>query len=74
MTLSAALLCSCGTPAVSTSVEKQVVVNKDSNGKIISTTVTEKITQPLLAQPVQLEYLTGLEPMATAPLSSPHSH
>jgi hypothetical protein len=48
---------------VATQYEKSIAVTKDANGKIISTTLTERVVQPNQnGWPVKFEYLNGVQP------------
>ncbi|MCL7421610.1 MAG: hypothetical protein M8364_11975 [Methylobacter sp.] len=48
---------------VATQYEKSIAVTKDANGKIISTTLTERVVQPNQnGWPVKFEYLNGIQP------------
>lgn len=47
---------------VATTYHKSVSVTKDKDGNIISTTVTEGVSQPGQGWPIKLEHLKGVQP------------
>lgn len=47
---------------VATTYHKSVSITKDKDGNIISTTVTEGVSQPGEGWPIKLEHLKGVQP------------